>query len=413
MGARRLCTKVARLVWLLECAVAMLAHTDDVDARPQQPVILRGADTHADLTQHQLQRVHGTIQTTDAGSTDFLKGVRDLAYDAARQLVITAGIHGTVAVINVSSNTPTLVSTLSPSTVVDAHGLAYDAARQRVYVASVSQATVTCIDATDPYHLAVVATVTNTTWLYYSTHLSFDAGKSALYVTSAGNGDETNATTRTAGHSISSIVVAPNGTMALAHRMTSWAPDISPGVNKTQAYPVYSVLDHTRHLMYVSNDARCTVEIINVTTLVPRKVGNYTSCTSIEYNSQAAFDPVTKRLFTAAQHANSFAVVDVADPAHPALAGLLQDSNRSSRTQLFAGATGCAFDGSRNLAYVASEFAARHHQSHIINQNGATSGFKWLVSNIWIRDVCLLSDPSTFAAGSPNQNMSRVQHKEV
>ena len=40
---------------------------------------------------------------------------------------------------------------------------------------------------------------------------------------------------------------------------------------------------------------------------------------------------------------------------------------------------------------------------------------KWLASNIWIRDVFLLclSDPSTFGAGGPNQNTSRIQHKEV
>ena len=41
---------------------------------------------------------------------------------------------------------------------------------------------------------------------------------------------------------------------------------------------------------------------------------------------------------------------------------------------------------------------------------------KWLASNIWIRDVFLLSDPSTFGAvgpNGPNQNTSRIQHKEV
>ena len=43
-------------------------------------------------------------------------------------------------------------------------------------------------------------------------------------------------------------------------------------------------------------------------------------------------------------------------------------------------------------------------QSQIINQNGATSGFEMYF---------LLSDPSTFGAGGPNQNTSRIQHKEV
>merc|ERR1711865_446917 len=114
--------------------------------------------------------------------------------------------------------------------------------------------------------------------------------------------------------------------MRLVARMTSWAPDSSPGVNKTLAYPVYSLLDPERPYLYVSNDARCTVEVIDVSTMVPRKVGNYTSCEKIEYNSQSAYDPSTQRLFTAAQHANSFAVVDVSNPTNPLLAGLLQDT---------------------------------------------------------------------------------------
>jgi len=99
------------------------------------------------------------------------------------------------------------------------------------------------------------------------------------------------------------------------------------------------------------------VEVINVSTNVPRKISNYTSCPKIEYNSQASYDPASRRLFTAAQHANSFAVLDVSDPVHPSLLGLLQDTNRTSHDELLAGATGCAFDSRRNVSFVASEFA--------------------------------------------------------
>ena len=81
--------------------------------------------------------------------------------------------------------------------------------------------------------------------------------------------------------------------------------------------------DPERRPMYVSNDARCTLEIIGVSTLVPHKVGNFTDCAKIEYNSQTAY-PKTKRLFTVAQHADSFAVFDVSNPGHPQLTSLLQ-----------------------------------------------------------------------------------------
>ena len=71
-----------------------------------------------------------------AGDHDgaFLEGVRDLVYDVQRQVVLTAGIHGAVAVINVSAalRAPVLISTISPSSVVDAHGLAYDPVGMRV-----------------------------------------------------------------------------------------------------------------------------------------------------------------------------------------------------------------------------------------------------------------------------------------
>ena len=77
----------------------------------------------------------------------------------------------------------------------------------------------------------------------------------------------------------------------------------------------------------------------------------------IEYNSQAAYDPETKMLYTAAQHANSFAIVNMSNPTNPELAGLLQDSNRTARNETFAGATGCTFDSVRKLAFVASEYS--------------------------------------------------------
>ena len=198
-------------------------------------------------------------------------------------------------------------------------------------------------------------------------------------------------------------------------------------IRTLKAYPVYSVLDPGRPLLYVSNDARCTVEVIDVSTTKPQKVGNFTSCklliyiyiyfqwincgvgvlyppascacdqprfnlqtllaaltfgemptmtplrtiistricghallyagAEIEYNSQAAYDPETKMLYTAAQHASSFAVVNMTDPTNPVLAGLLQDSNRTARNQTFAGATGCMIDPRRKLAFVASEYS--------------------------------------------------------
>ena len=41
---------------------------------------------------------------------------------------------------------------------------------------------------------------------------------------------------------------------------------------------------------------------------------------------------------------------------------------------------------------------------NIIYRSMLLSTSQWLASNIWIRDVCLLSDPSTFGAKGPNQN---------
>jgi hypothetical protein len=146
--------------------------------------------------------------------------------------------------------------------------------------------------------------------------------------------------------------------MQLMHRMTSWAPDTSPGVNATLAYPVYSILDPDRPLLYVSNDARCTVEVIDVSTLLPKKLSNYTSCPLIEYNSQIAYDRGSRRLFTAAQHANSFAVLDMTSSSQPKLLGWVQDANRTSRTHLLAGATGCAVDPlNTSLAFVVAEYS--------------------------------------------------------
>ena len=291
----------------------------------------------------------------------FLDGARDLVYDSTRQLVMVAAIGGVFSVINVSTSQSTLVSTIAPSSVQDAHGMDYDFVHQRAFLASVSQSSVTCIDVSDPHNLRVLSTIFNSTALFYSTHLSYDASRSALFVVSAGNGNETQSIP---GHSITSISVADNGTMKFLHRMTSWAPDKGGIPGKRLAYPVYSLLDPERLLMYVSNDARCTLEIIDVSTLVPRKVGNFTDCGKIEYNSQTAYDPATKRLFTVAQHADSFAVFDVANPRHPLLISLLQDQNRTAckdgtctKAQIFAGATGVAFDAARNLAFVASEYA--------------------------------------------------------
>jgi hypothetical protein len=148
--------------------------------------------------------------SSQAALTDgFLEGVRDLVYDDELQLIFTAAIHGSVAAINVTvPSHPVLVGAISPSSVLDAHGLAYDPVRNRVFVASVSTATITCIDVSVPAMPTVLATVTNQTWLHYSTHLSFDAVRSALFVVSAGDGsDERNASEAAAGHSITSIVV--------------------------------------------------------------------------------------------------------------------------------------------------------------------------------------------------------------
>merc|ERR1712178_237100 len=96
------------------------------------------------------------------------------------------------------------------------------------------------------------------------------------------------------------------------------------------AYPIYSVLDNERKLLYVSNDARCTVEVIDINSLAPKKISNFTSCPDIEYNSQSVYDSKRKILYTVAQHANSFAVIDIDDPTDPSLLSLLQDPDRSS-----------------------------------------------------------------------------------
>ena len=297
---------------------------------------------------------------------DFLGGARDLIHDSERKLVLTVGSKGAFSVVDVANAQPVLVSTIAPSSIQDAHGLTFDFQRKWAFVASVATASVLCIDTSDAARLKVLSTIQNSTALYYSTHLSYEASRSALFVCSAGNGAEPGAAEPPPGHSISSIAVAADGTMTLLHRMTSWAPDAGGIPGKHLAYPVFTLLDPDRPLLYVSNDARCTVEVIDdrVRTLQPKKVGNYTSCDQIEYNSQTAYDPATKRLLTAAQHANSFAVFDLSNPGHPVLTSLLQDRNRTScryggctQAQVFAGATGVAFDSDRNLAFVASEYA--------------------------------------------------------
>jgi DNA-binding beta-propeller fold protein YncE len=236
------------------------------------------------------------LGATAAAPPTFLSGVRDLAYDASRQLVLTAAIDGFVSIIDVSdSSAPKLLSSLAPASVVDAHGLAYDVAGRRLFVASVSQASVTCIDVRDPARPVVLSTLSDDTALFYSTHLAYDAARGALFVASAGSGDETNATLARKGHSISSIAVS-NGSgcaMTLQHRMTSWQPEPVhvPGVNQTQAYPVYTLIDPERPLLYVSNDARCTVEVIDISTLMPRKVGNYSSCPQVRSPIAASYHP--------------------------------------------------------------------------------------------------------------------------
>jgi|EP01046_Picozoa_sp_COSAG06_P011340 hypothetical protein len=91
--------------------------------------------------------------------------------------------------------------------------LKFDAWRSTgAFIASVSQASITCVDVSDAQHPRVLSTVQNSSWLYYSTHLSYDAGKSALFVCSAGSGSE--ATPRGVvppGHSITSVSVAEDG----------------------------------------------------------------------------------------------------------------------------------------------------------------------------------------------------------
>ena len=61
------------------------------------------------------------------------------------------------------------------------------------------------IDTSDPYNPTVISTISNSTWLFYSTHLSFDPVRSLLFVASAGNGTEGSGVGQ--GHSITSISV--------------------------------------------------------------------------------------------------------------------------------------------------------------------------------------------------------------
>ena len=64
--------------------------------------IASAPDTSASvsISQHQ----SAPALTTASAPDTFLSGVRDLAYDAARQLVITAAIGGHVAVIDVADS---------------------------------------------------------------------------------------------------------------------------------------------------------------------------------------------------------------------------------------------------------------------------------------------------------------------
>jgi DNA-binding beta-propeller fold protein YncE len=330
----------------------------------------------------------------------YFSGVRDLVYDAERQLVLTASIDGFVAVVDVANaGAPALLGALTPASVGDAHGLAYDAAGRRLFVASVSTASVTCIDLRDPTRPAVLSVLSDPTALWYSTHLAFDATRGVLFVASAGSGDgenTTNTTLRGRGHSLSTVGVAAAAphddgdaddgpcAMSLLHRMTSWQPEPAaiPGVNVTLAYPVYATLDTgggdpaRAPLLYVSNDARCTVEVLDVTDVRNvTKVGAFSSCPAIEYVSQTAYDPATRRLFAAAQKAGSFAVLDVADPARPMLKGLLQDADRSANaSQPLAGATGCAFDSARGLVFVAAEGARTLSVIDVSSSSGGIGG---------------------------------------
>eukprot|EP00729_Bicosta_minor_P030997 gene30997-2596_t len=122
---------------------------------------------------------------------NYLGGARDLVYDSERELVLIAAIHGTLTILDVADRAqPSFVSYIAPSSVQDAHGLAYDSAKKRVFVASVTESSVTCIDTSDPYNPTVISTISNSTWLFYSTHLSFDPVRSLLFVASAGNGTE-------------------------------------------------------------------------------------------------------------------------------------------------------------------------------------------------------------------------------
>jgi hypothetical protein len=93
-------------------------------------------------------------------ASGFLQGVRDLVYDGERNLVLTAAIKGAVSVINVSSlSHPALTSSISPSSVRDAHGMAYDYKLKRAFVASVSEASVTCVDLKEPLNPRVLSVV--------------------------------------------------------------------------------------------------------------------------------------------------------------------------------------------------------------------------------------------------------------
>lgn len=352
--ANRRCTATSRTNIVLGC-LAMLAV--GVERSPAQS-LLNGGKISVDI-ETEGSRLSSRV------ATGFLGGARDLIYDSEHEVVLVVGTGGAFSVIDVSQTQPRLISTIAPSSIKDAHGLAYDYRRRRAFVASVATASVLSIDISNPQEPKILSTLHNSTWLYYSTHLSYDASRAVLFVCSAGNGEEVpRGTSSPPGHSISSVAVAEDGSMELLHRMTSWAPDSGGIPGKHFAYPVFSTIDPPRRLLYVSNDARCSVEVIDVSTVAPKKIGNYTDCNQIEYNSQTAYDPRTQRLFTAAQHANSFAVFDVSNPGQPKLLHLLQDRNRTScrtgsctEAQIFAGATGVAFDADRNLAFVVSEYA--------------------------------------------------------
>ena len=61
-----------------------------------------------------------------------------------------------VTVINVTQPQPTFVSSIAPKSVLDAPGLTMDRSRKRLFVASVRQASVTCIDVTEPRNPKVI-----------------------------------------------------------------------------------------------------------------------------------------------------------------------------------------------------------------------------------------------------------------